>query len=125
MVMEVLDLTDLQRRGLLKRASLETQQTTPDVLDFTVPRVALPASASVAPAPASESSAFDFLSSFAQASGTPSNEASSVSPHHEGSSDLRLKMDGVVNKLEDVLYKLETLTSRIAQLESGLRNRDV
>lgn len=125
MVMEVLDLADLQRRGLLKRASVETATPSPDILDFTVPRAVSSTSVAVASPITDTSSPLDFLSSFAQASAAPVVETTPASQSEQRSSDLSLKMDGVVNKLEDVLYKLETLTSRIAQLEFGLRNRDV
>lgn len=125
MVMDVLDLTSLQKRGLLK-IPLE-EESAPDVIDLTQKTGA----SAVAPAsqntPSDSSSAFDFLSGFAQlgahevSSSTASSQLASSSVS-SGSSDVADKLDTILSKIEDTMYKIEVLSSRVAQLESRLRS---
>ncbi len=104
MTIDVIDFTQLQKRGLLKQASSEKSS---EVIDFSA--------SSSSPSPQAEPSenAFDLLSSLAQAS------TSSYSPSPSGSTqNISLHFSTLTNKLDDVMYKLETLISRVMQLEA-------
>lgn len=107
MGVDVLDLTALQKKGILKIAPPE-----PDVVDLTPAQVSPPTPAQ------GTSSAFDFLSSFAQASASSSEHAPAppASDHH----DVHAKLDTILNKIEDTMYKIEVLSGRVAQMESRL-----
>ena len=103
MGIEVIDFTELQKRGIVK-ASIKNAQ--PEILDMTNPG-----------ANSSETgtaSAFDFLDSLSHVGSNNAN------PTITGSSNLDVKLDAIANKLEDAMYKLETLISRISQLEARL-----
>lgn len=116
MGVDVLDFTDLQRRGLLKPTRVEPRSE--DVIDFTQASGASQAVTPVPPAATSDSnSAFDFLSSFAQAS-TSSPSSTTRSPEPQLPSDVSAKLDTIINKLEDTMYKIELLSSRVAQIEA-------
>lgn len=106
MAIDVLDLTILQKKGLIKKEESK-EEFKGDVLDLT-PNVP------VEKVTENASPAFDFLENFAQASAQPQLQDSK-------SSDLGLKIDGVTNKLDDLMYKIETLSGRIAALEAKLR----
>lgn len=114
MGVDVLDLVDLQRRGLLKRATSPVES--PDVLDLTTSTQQPAAPIPSVSTSSDTSSAFDFLSSFAQA-GT---STTALPSHSSGaaSSDLGVKLDTIVNKLDDTMYKIELMSSRLAQLEA-------
>lgn len=107
MGLDVIDFTDLQKRGLIK------VEETKDTVDFTMPLVEAAPITNSLPA----DNPFDMLSSLSQASSVsnyPSATSSTTSP------DISLKLDTIVNKLEDTMYKIESLSSRIAMLESRL-----
>lgn len=111
MGLDIIDFTDLQKRGLIKMPE------TKDTLDFTISSsepvpITNPASSLPADNP------FDMLSSLSQVSSASSISSGSaqIPPSH----DISLKLDTIVNKLEDTLYKIESLSSRIAVLESRL-----
>ena len=116
MGVDVLDFTYLQKRGLLKKEPIETRNE--DVLDFTQASGASHVVTPVPPTAASDSgSAFDFLSSFAQSSAvTPS--PLSQPPTSELSSEVSAKLDTIISKLEDTMYKIELLSGRVAQIEA-------
>ena len=124
MVVDVLDLTSLQKRGLLKIPREE--ESTPDVIDLTLRTTATPnASASAMSATSDSSSAFDFLSGFAQLGAQESsvNTASSQTTHSSissGHGEVVGKLDTILSKIEDTMYKIEVLSGRVAQLESRL-----
>ena len=102
MTIDVIDFTQLEKRGLLKPANNEKS---PDVIDFSNSQ------SSPSPQPAPSENAFDLLSSLAQASSSSSQSASV-------NSDSSLHFSTLTNKLDDVMYKLETLISRVMQLEA-------
>ena len=103
MTIDVIDFTQLEKRGLLKPANNEKS---PDVIDFSTSTQSSPS-----PQPAPSENAFDLLSSLAQASSSSSQSASV-------NSDSSLHFSTLTNKLDDVMYKLETLISRVMQLEA-------
>lgn len=112
MGVDVLDLTSLQKRGILKIPREEESHA--DVMDLTQPTSSLPAPLPAPAAPSSDtSSAFDFLSSFAQ-----SSAAEPARAPHESSGDVHAKLDTIINKIEDTMYKIEVLSGRVAQLET-------
>ena len=116
MGVDVLDLTILQKRGLLKQQAFE--QECPDVLDLTLPASqATLSSASPARSSSDNSSAFDFLSRFAQASATPSGQSEHPA-QSATSSDISGKLDTILSKIEDTMFKIELLSGRVAQLET-------
>ena len=123
MGVDVIDFTDLQRRGLFKVE--KNEQESPDMLDFTVPSTSseqtdyftsseIPVTTSATEQP----NPFDMLSSLAQVGETTSN--AQLNPETSENSGISLKLDTIVNKLEDTMYKIETISSRIAMLESKL-----
>ena len=135
MSIEFLDLTDLQRRGLLRKADelARISRDGPEVLDLTDARtvqalnntrtseilamqtpVALPAA----------DSPLDFLSGFAQIGAQNSNSGNSTHAALSATqvSTLEPKLDTILAKLEDTMFKLEILSGRLAQLEARLRN---
>lgn len=119
MGVDVLDLTDLQRRGLLKRTPVESRSE--EVIDFTRASGASHAVTPVPPSATSDSnSAFDFLSSFAQSSvASSSSPLSDTTLASQGnSSEVSAKLDTIINKLEDTMYKIELLSGRVAQIEA-------
>lgn len=107
----MLDLTSLQKRGILKIPKQEDASV--EVMDLTQPVARMP-SVSHSTTPSNDSSAaFDFLSSFAQSS---ASEPAKVPA--SGSGDLHAKLDTIINKIEDTMYKIEVLSGRVAQLET-------
>lgn len=115
MAVDVFDFTALQKRGLIKK---HAEAPASDVLDL---RPVSDTNSTSGPAQPDNTNAFDFLSSFAQASASPSNEPSAgVAPSARGD-DISLKLDTITNKLDDAMFKIELLSSKIAQLESRLR----
>lgn len=121
MVVDVLDLTDLHKRGLLKYAQEAPEMHSSDVLDLT--QSSVPSQTTSAPSSSESSSALDFLSSFAQASASnvPSEPRESTPPLSAGHSDLHPKLDTILAKIEDTMYKLEMLSGRIARIETHLK----
>lgn len=131
MSVEFLDLTDLQRRGLLRKAEelARISRDGPEVLDLTdaktvealdnAPDVTRPMQSSVAPT----DSPLDFLSSFAQVGAqNPSHEP--LLPQVNHSPGIEPKIDTILAKLEDTMFKLETVSSRLGQLEARFRNEN-
>ena len=120
----MLDLTSLQKRGLLKIPREE--ESTPDVIDLTQKTSATSnAQVPTRSATSDTASAFDFLSGFAQlgaqgsSAHTPSAETtpSAISSSH---GDVVGKLDTILSKIEDTMYKIEILSGRVAQIESRL-----
>jgi hypothetical protein len=110
MGVDVLDFTALEKRGLLKKREEHKEI---DVLDLR-PSASAPV---IQAQPVQETSAFDFLTNFAQSSASsPATE-----PIKSTDSDISLKLYTITNKLDDTMYKIEMLSSRLAQLESRLR----
>lgn len=142
MGMDFIDLTDLQRRGLLRKAEelARISRDGPEVLDFTdarmnvalgnaqsIPNLGLPSLPSpmqnLSPAPSDSS--MDFLSSFAQvgAQNSPSGPSEPSLPHHgHGHSAIEPKLDTILAKLEDTMFKIEVLSNRILQIESRFKS---
>lgn len=103
--LDVLDLTDLQKRGLLKKAEeiKKQEDNSGGYVDFTKSGT----SASESPSGANP---FDFLGSLSGVgASTPSSQSSSA----EGS----LEIQSLKNKIEDLEYKLRVLEDTIAKLE--------
>ena len=118
MVVDVLDLTSLQKRGLLKIPREE--ESTPDVIDLTQKTSATSnAQGPTRSATSDTASAFDFLSGFAQlgAQGSSAHTPSAISSSH---GDVVGKLDTILSKIEDTMYKIEILSGRVAQIESRL-----
>lgn len=116
---DVLDLPDLQRRGILKKQKeLESAQTetTNGYVDFsnTPNEVKAEPPNSVEPAP----SPFSFLDSLSNPStaSPPSYFAPPSSPTPTMDSS---ELQGLKNKLEDLEYKLDRLMEKIAKLEGS------
>jgi len=113
MSLDVIDFTQLEKRGLLKQ---EKTQKEIGVIDFSSP-----SGNASAPASATNDNAFDLLSGLAQAStNTSSDNAIKGNENISSHNDLSFKMDGVLNKLDDLMYKIETLSSRLAQMENRI-----
>ena len=131
MSIEFLDLTDLQRRGLLRKAEelARISRDGPEVLDLTDAKTveALDSAPEVTrtmqPTPiAPHDSPMDFLSSFAQVGAQQPQEPSL--PHATHSPGIEPKIDTILAKLEDTMFKLETVSSRLGQLEARFRNEN-
>lgn len=112
-----LDFTILHKRGILKSASHHEEKASPDVLDLTALTPTFQSLPVPQTQPSSESSsAYDFLSGFAPAA----TESTPTPAHsHTADADIHGKLDTILAKLEDTMYKIETLSSRIARLESS------
>lgn len=122
---DVLDLTKLQKKGLLKIPEKEVE---PDVKVNSQGYVDLGISvmpSSVDSSPATESSPatssdsgggmFGFLDSVASSSSASSSEQQSYfGSSSSGNSDLEIS--GLKNKIEDLEYKLRVLEDKIAKL---------
>ena len=106
---DVLDLTLLQKRGILK---------VPEEKDLDLTRPFAQSSSSLAQN-STESSAFGFLDNLA------SNSSASNSAPSFNNSDSNLEVQGLKNKLEDFEYKLERLLERLDSIETKLRNTSV
>lgn len=102
---DILDLTLLQKRGLLKR---ESAPTTSDVLDLRVPIATL--SPPSPPQMPTDVSPFGMLDSLAAVSQAPQLSTNSPTP----------ELGALKIKLEDVEYKLERLLERLTLLEGKL-----
>ncbi|MBS3088494.1 hypothetical protein J4402_01810 [Candidatus Pacearchaeota archaeon] len=103
---DVVDLVDLQKRGILKKSSQQPERHEDDFVDFSKqssPQTAPPSS-------------FDFLNSLA--SSAPSSSSQEPQPQMSDSQVASLKV-----KLEDLEYKLDRFIDRIIALESKL-NRE-
>lgn len=98
---EIIDFTALHKRGLL---SVPKQEGPKEFVDFT---------SSSTPVSSTPSSGFDFLQSLAGAGSTSSS--SSTSPNSDVN-ELRIKLD-------DTMYKLDTVIDRIRVLEMKLAER--
>ncbi len=122
MGVEVIDFTELKKRGLLKIAGDFGNQTH-DVIDFTGNTASSgqqpPVQLSEASSP--DMNAFDFLTDVARTS-VPSHREEL---HFNNEPNSILKLNTILNKIEDVMYKIETLSNRIAQLEARLKNGEV
>ena len=123
---EVLDLTDMQRRGLLQKAAeIEKQfamqkKDSSGYFDFTG---ASSSSGTIAEAsPTSYSSGgtgsqFDFLDALASTSGGSSG--ASVNSSSSGAGGVNsLEIQGLKNKIDDLEYKLRVLEDKVAGLGS-------
>jgi len=99
-VPDVIDLVDMQKRGILKKSP---EQKEDDFVDF-----------SKQSTQSSPPSSFDFLNSLANAS---SPTVSEQTTKLDDAQIANLKV-----KLEDLEYKLDRFTERIAALESKLSN---
>ena len=114
-MIDVIDFTALQKRGLLKKYQEEKEIDVLDLRPLASPSIVEPAT-QIQPT----ESAFDFLSNFAQSSASGTNTEPNVK--REMSDDISLKLDTITNKLDDTMYKLELLSSRLTQIESSLRS---
>ncbi|HLC54205.1 MAG TPA: hypothetical protein VJK07_01105 [Candidatus Nanoarchaeia archaeon] len=131
MSIEFLDLTDLQRRGLLRKAEelARISRDGPEVLDLTDARTVQALNNTSTPkilgmqTPAADSP-LDFLSDFAQigAQNTSSENSTNTTLPAMHASTLEPKLDTILAKLEDTMFKIELLSSRLAQLEARLNN---
>jgi len=104
---EVIDLTELQKKGILERSKAIEQQN----------RITLGNEDKIVDlsnnSNSSDSGAFGFLSSLANAGGVGgSNDSNLISASH----DLR----GLKNKIEDIEYKLEKFIERLNKIEEKL-----
>ncbi len=111
---EVLDLTLMQKKGILK-----TQKTNhaPDIVDLTQNSVQSIGPSQVAPQ--QSSSPFDFLD---LAASSASQSAPQLSPSQTPTDveDLKVKLDNIEYKLERFVEKLEKFEEKISQL--GIKN---
>lgn len=106
---DVIDLVELQKRGILKKSSQQPERQEDDFVDFSKQSSSSQSSHSSPP------SSFDFLNSLASAS---SPSPSSQPPMQLDDAQLAsLKV-----KLEDLEYKLDRFIDRIVALESKLSN---
>lgn len=106
---EVIDLTQLEKKGTLERSRRLAQEgtmvNTDKVIDFTQ---------GVKRSPQPSESTFDFLGSIAQAT----QESSSLSaPQAQPSNTFH-------NRIEDLEYKLERLLEKIQKIEERLENKE-
>ncbi len=109
---DVIDLVDLQKRGILKKSSQQIERREDDFVDFSK-------QSSSSPVQSSSPSSFDFLNSLAS-SASPSSPSSLSSSETTDSTQLSsLKV-----KLEDLEYKLDRFIDRIVALESKLSSTD-
>jgi len=97
MPVDIVDLTDMQKRGIIKKTSQNT--------DVKNEFVSLSPQAASQPAQSSPSP-FDFLDNLA--SSAPQQSASNTD------------IQSLQNKIEDLEYKLERLVDKIVALESRL-----
>lgn len=104
---DYLDLTLMQKRGLLKIRKEESER---ELLDLTKPRT------SSVPAVASEPTpSFDFLKSMAGIGETVATPTPSLGSENSDLSSLKIK-------IEDTEYKLERLIERLERIEEKLSN---
>ena len=104
MCLDVIDFTDLQKRGLLKE---EKNEQVSDTIDFTSNTISTPVTVE-------QSNQFDMLSSLAQVGESKNNAV------QDNSNEISLKLDTIVNKIEDTMYKIENISSKIAAIEARL-----
>ncbi len=97
---EVVDLTLLKKKGLLKESQQTPQTATPDYVDFSQPK--------------QTQSPFSFLDSLASSASQTTQSTQQTSPD-TNTQDLNVK-------LENLEYKLERLTEKLALIESKLQN---
>ena len=112
---DVLDLTDLQRRGLLKKAEeIQKQNSGAGKVD-SGGYVDMSTFQKTEPAVSGESAAnpLGFLDSLA------STNSSSISNYSSGSNGDSLELQGLKSKIEDLEYKLDRLMEKIAKLEES------
>lgn len=114
---DVLDLTDMQRRGILKKSaevekSFAGNADSSGYFDFTGSSRSAGASGSTASGSSSGSSGnqFDFLDALASTSGASAGSG--------GSGADSLEIQGLKNKIDDLGYKLQVLEDKIAKLGS-------
>jgi len=99
MPVDLIDLTDLKRRGLFKETP-DAQTEKPDYVDFSSPTKQLAQTNSPNP--------LSFLDTFA--ANSPPNQTTQTDTQ-----DLNIK-------LENLEYKLERLTEKLALIENKLQN---
>lgn len=130
---DVLDLTHLQERGLLKRAVVEKPES--DVLDLSQPNMgnnsagaAYPDLGMLAGASQNESIEqetssppnFDFLGNLAQSSTDSSNVVSRSIEAVETNEEQIKKVEHLKVKIEDLEYKLDRFLERLESMEDKI-----
>lgn len=126
MGVDVIDFTELAKRKII-RAPVQVPSVGKSVGGFLDLSSSSSSNGNVQPTSPAQSAlnpspSMDFFESIAKASSEPSYPSSNVS----GNSDLNalsLKMDTLTNKIEDTMYKIETLISRVMQLEARFDSR--
>ncbi len=114
-----IDFTQLQKRGLLKKTAEPVKQfhMKGDVLDLSAQTA--PQTTNVTP-PATQSSPFDFLESFASASAPSPPVQQTFSPDmnslHDKLTLIQSSMDKLVTNMDNIFY-------RIGEIEARLRSR--
>jgi|SRR3989344_2354108 len=130
---EVLDLTKLQKRGILPKQLPETDNE--GIVDFTSSSSAsssVPSSSSSSTSSSSAANSFNFLNSLAGASSPSLNSNNNSSSVEASDSDLsgrlraarRAKLaefNEMKSRLENVEYKLERLLERLSGIEDKLK----
>lgn len=117
---DIIDLTLLQKRGILQRLSRENSaKTQRDIVDFTKTR------GSESPSPAS---LFDALNERAveSAQTTQSPSAESFFPSftaQEQQTDSAKEVNQLKIKIDDIEYKFSRLLERLQRLEAALESR--
>ena len=104
---EVLDLTLLQKKGILKKAMQQDEEPNyGKTIDLTQ------SPSTPGQSPASSNSPFDFLDTLAQ-----SNQSNSQTQLNNSEDLQHLKI-----KFEDIEYKMERLIEKLARIESKLES---
>jgi len=126
---EVLDLTDLQRRGLLRKAqAIEQRLNSPqrnesyfDMSNAGVSSAGAQPGPPSPPSPPSGGGQFDFLDALAGvgASSSSGGSAGSSVTSDVSSGPDSLEIQGLKNKIDDLEYKLDRLMEKIAKLEGS------
>ena len=116
---DVVDLTQLQRKGTLQRSRALVREKegsiNQDVVDLGMMRGVVAREEKQISRDNNVSSGFDFLSNFADIGKENSSNISKVSNTGEN-----LDVAGLKNKIEDIEYKLEKFIERINKIENQL-----
>jgi len=116
---DVVDLTQLQRKGTLQRSRALVREKegsiNQDVVDLGTMKGVVAREEKQISRDNNVSSGFDFLSNFADIGKENSSNISKVSNTGEN-----LDVAGLKNKIEDIEYKLEKFIERINKIENQL-----
>ncbi len=111
---EIIDFSDMYKRGWIKAADNEFEGGE-EIIDLTKKPVSVPSNFT------QTNSDMDFLTGFAQASTSNSDNNSVVDSlriaRRESGDHLRTEINELKIKLDDANFKIETLTGKIRELE--------